>query len=104
MEFTGYAVSVTAPAVAVLLGGACYVWPASRKIAALGVAGAALLMAMPALDGYAAKIEPPADPNYLARDYGYDQEVREIWRGWNSFTRVGMVEWVGENASPYARS
>ena len=101
MELTGYAVSVTAPAVAVLLGGACYVWPASKKIAALGVAGAALLMAMPALDGYAAKIEPPADPNYLARDYGYDQEVREIWRGWNSFTRVGMVEWVGENASPY---
>lgn len=101
MEFTGYAVSVTAPAVAVLLGGACYVWPASRKTGALGIAGAAILMLMPALDGYADKIEPPADPNYLARNYTYDQEVREIWRGWNSFTRVGMLEWVGENARPY---
>ncbi len=101
MEWTGYAFSVTAPAVAALLGASCYVWPTSRKLAGLALAGAALLAAMPAVQGYAERIEPPADPNYLGRDYEFDENIREIWHGWNSFTRVGMVEWSGEDARPY---
>ena len=101
MELTGYAVSVTAPAIAVLLGGACYVWPSSRRLGMLGVAAAALVSVLPAFGAYADRIEPPADANYLARDYEFDEEVREVWRGWNSFTRVGMVEWLGEDAQPY---
>ena len=47
MELTGYAVSVTAPAIAVLLGGACYVWPSSRRLGMLGVVAAALVSVLP---------------------------------------------------------
>ncbi len=101
MEFTGYAVSVTAPVVAVLLGGACYCWSSRRNLAVLGIAAAVLVALMPAFDGYAERIEPPADANYLARDYEFDDEVHEVWRGWNSFTRVGMVEWRGEDTRVY---
>lgn len=101
MELTGYAMSVTAPAIAVLLGGACYAWPSNRRLGMSGIAAAVLVSVMPALGGYADRIEPPADPNYLARDYEFDDEVHEVWRGWNSFTRVGMVEWSREDAQPY---
>lgn len=101
MELTGYAVSVTAPAIAVLLGGACYAWPSNRRLGTFGIAAAVLLSVMPAFGGYADRIEPPADPNYLARDYEFDEEVQEVWHDWNSFTRVGMVEWPREDAQPY---
>lgn len=102
MESTGYAFSVTAPAVVVLLGGAFYAWPASRRLGLAGLAGAALLAILPALDWYADAVEPRGDPNYLVRDYDYRDTVVETGRDWNSYTRVGALEWRGENARPYA--
>jgi hypothetical protein len=102
MELTSYAFSVTAPAAVVLLGAAFYAWPASRRLGMAGLAGAALLAILPALDWYAHAVEPRADPNYLVRDYDYRETVVETGRDWNSYTRVGALEWRGENARPYA--
>ena len=102
MEFTSYAFSVTAPAALVLLGAAFYAWPASRRLGLAGLAGAALLAILPALDWYAAAVEPRGDPNYLVRDYDYSDTVEETGRDWNSYTRVGALEWRGENTRPYA--
>jgi hypothetical protein len=51
---------------------------------------------------YATSIEPPADPHYLVRDYSYQRNVREVWRDWNSFTRVGTVESIDDPERPYA--
>lgn len=93
METTDYAVSVTVPAVAVMAAAAAYVWPASGRLAAAGLAGAGLLAALPAFDGYAARIEPAADPNFLVRDYEHVQEAEERWHAWNSYTRVGAIEY-----------
>jgi len=102
MEFTGYAFSVTAPAAAALLAAAFYAWPASRRLGFAGIAGAVLLAVLPALDWYAHAVEPRADPNYLVRDYDYRDTVVETGHDWNSYTRVGAVEWRGENPRPYA--
>lgn len=102
METTDYAFSVTAPAVVVLLAGAAYVWPAHRMLAAAGVVAAVALAVLPRADWYAEQIEPPVNANYLARDYRYQEEIREVWRDWNSYTRVGAVVWDGANARPYA--
>ncbi len=102
METTGYAFSVTAPAVVVLLAGAAYVWPAHRMLAVAGVLAAVALGILPRADWYAERIEPPVNANYLARDYRYQEEIREVWRDWNSYTRVGAVVWGGANARPYA--
>jgi spermidine synthase len=102
METTEYAFSVTAPAVVVLLAGAAYVWPARRMLAAAGALGAVALSVLPRADWYAERIEPAVNANYLARDYRYQEEIREVWHDWNSYTRVGAVVWDGPNARPYA--
>jgi hypothetical protein len=102
METTDYALSVTVPAVVVLLAAAAYVWPARRMLAAAGILAAVALGLLPRADWYAERIEPPVNANYLARDYHYQENIREVWRDWNSYTRVGAVVWDGENARPYA--
>ncbi|MDH3230638.1 MAG: hypothetical protein OEN55_12680 [Alphaproteobacteria bacterium] len=102
METTDYAFSVTAPAIVVLLAGAAYVWPVRRTLAAAGVIGAIALGVLPRADWYAERIEPPVNANYLARDYRYKEQIREVWHDWNSYTRVGAVVWDGGNARPYA--
>jgi len=94
METTGYAFSVTAPAVVAVLAAAAYVAPVRRGVAALTLLGAAALALLPQLDAYRAGVEPRSDPNYLVRDYDFDSGVTESWSGWNSFTRVGAVEWT----------
>ncbi len=50
METTDYAVSVTAPAVAVLLAGVAYVWPVHRLLAAGGIVAAIALAVLPRAD------------------------------------------------------
>ena len=102
METTDYALSVTVPAVVVLLAAAAYVWPARRMLAAAGILAAVALGLLPRADWYAERIEPPVNANYLARDYHYQENIREVWRDWNSYTRVGAVVWDGANARPYA--
>lgn len=102
METTGYAFSVTAPAVMVLLAGVAYVMPVSRRLGAAGLLGAILLAILPRAEWYAQHIEPPVNANYLARDYRFNEHIREVWHDWNSYTRVGAVVWEGENAYPFA--
>ena len=102
METTGYAFSVTAPAVVVFVAGATYAWPESRKLAGLGIGAAFCLAALPSVDWYAENIEPPVDPNYLARDYHHNEQIQETWHTWNSYTRVGSIRWEGSNPRPYA--
>ncbi|MFP4004062.1 MAG: hypothetical protein ACLFV8_09825, partial [Alphaproteobacteria bacterium] len=92
MEVTGYAFSVTAPALAALLAAAAFASRSGKRRAA-AAAVVALIAGAPSLTSFFGRaVEPPADPHYLTRDYSYDWEVREIWRGWNSYTRVGAVE------------
>jgi hypothetical protein len=93
MELTGYAVSVTAPAAFALLAAAAYARPSRPHLAAGGLALAGVLFVAPLFPGFASRVEPPADANYLVRDYGFREDVAEVWRAWNSFTRVGAVEW-----------
>lgn len=102
METTRYAFSVTAPAVVVFVAGAAYAWPESRKLAGLGVGAALCLAALPRADWYTQNIEPPVNPNYLARDYHYTEKIQETWHTWNSYTRVGAITWKGGNPRPYA--
>lgn len=102
METTGYAFSVTAPAIAVLIAGSAYAWPASRKLALMGIAAGFVLGLLPGADWYATGIEPQVNANYLARDYRQKEQIRETWRGWNSYTRIGGIVWEGENPRPYA--
>lgn len=102
METTSYAFSVTAPAAVVLIAGSAYAWPASRKLAILGIAGALALGLLPQTGWYAKSIEPRANTNYLARDYQFKDQIREVWRDWNSYTRVGGIVWEENSPRPYA--
>ncbi|UCH73955.1 MAG: hypothetical protein JSU82_16820, partial [Rhodospirillales bacterium] len=89
MEATSYAFSVTVPAVLVLLAGVAYVWSVQRALGTAGIVAAAVLAILPQIDDYADRIEPPVNANYLARDYRQKEQIREAWRDWNSYTRVG---------------
>ena len=91
MEFSSYAFSVTFPPLTALLAAAAYGAPCGRRFAVGAAAAAGLLAILPAAGWYERNIEPPADPNYLVRDYGHKKEATELWRGWNSFTRVAAV-------------
>lgn len=93
MELAGYAVSVTAPAVFAVLAAVAYARRSRPRLAAGGLAMAGVLSVAPFLPGFASRVEPPADANYLVRDYAFRERVAEVWRAWNSFTRVGAVEW-----------
>lgn len=97
METTGYAFSVTFPAVVAGLAAAAFAAATNIRLALGGVAVAVLLCLLPLSDRFAAAIEPPADPNYLIRDYGYESRVAELWHGWNSFTRVGAIGLMNED-------
>ena len=92
METTGYAFSVTAPAVVAALAAAAFAAPRNRAYALVALAAAALLCVLPLSRAYEEAIEPPADPHYLVRDYDYRNDVAETWRRWNSYTRVGAIE------------
>ena len=92
METTGYAFSVTAPAVIAALAASSYAMMQSRRRALAALTAAALLSVGPLFSGYDRAIEPQADPHYLVRDYHYRSQVKEVWHRWNSFTRVGAVE------------
>ena len=93
MELVDYALSVTAPAVVAALAAAGFAAPSSRRLAVGGLIAAAVLCGLPNIDWYGKAIEPPADPNYLVRDYRYESRVAEVSHDWNSFARVGAVEW-----------
>ena len=101
METTGYAASVTAPSVVAALAGTAYVARHSRRLALFGLASALVLAVLPAIDKYAEAIEPPADRHYLARDYHYERELREVWRGWNSYSRVGAIDYLDDRHYRY---
>src|SRR5262249_18509354 len=60
---------------------------------------AAVLSAAAMTSWYGKAVEPPADPNYLVRDYRHEAALRETWRGWNSFTRVGAIEYLDRSQS-----
>lgn len=92
METTGYAFSVTAPAIVAALAASAFAAARSRMRALAGLAVAALLLAAPSFQAYEEAIEPGADPHFLVRDYDYRTDVAETWRRWNSYTRVGAVE------------
>ncbi|MDH3242954.1 MAG: class I SAM-dependent methyltransferase, partial [Alphaproteobacteria bacterium] len=91
MESMSYAFSVTFPPLVALLAAAAYGASCGRRFVAGAIAGATLLAVLPSAGWYATNIEPPADPNFLVRDYDHEKDARELWRGWNSFTRVGAV-------------
>ncbi|MEE8272924.1 MAG: hypothetical protein V3R98_14525 [Alphaproteobacteria bacterium] len=102
MELTGYALSVTAPAIVALAAAAAFAVPLSRRLAIGGGVAAGLLCMLPGMAWYAGAIEPPSDPNYLIRDYHHRMDAQEVWRGWNSFTRIGAVETHDTPDRPYA--
>ena len=101
METADYALSITAPAIVALLAAAAFAAPRSRQLTRGGLLATACLLAASATPWYGKAVEPPADPNYLVRDYRHESAVRETWHGWNSFTRVGAVEWP-DGSQPYA--
>lgn len=101
MEAADYALSVTAPAIVAALAAAAFAAPRNRPLALGGLLATACLLIASATPWYRKAIEPPADSNYLVRDYRYESTVHETWRGWNSFTRVGLVEWT-DGSQPYA--
>jgi len=45
--------------------------------------------------------EPQANPDLLARNWSRRQTVREIFHGWNSNTRFGLLELSGEGSPRY---
>ena len=47
-------------------------------------------------------IEPPADPNYLVRDYPHELHVDEVWHDWNSYTRVGSIDFFEDGTQCFA--
>ena len=49
---------------------------------------------------YADRVEPAADPHFQVRDYGYNRNIVEVWRDWNSFTRVGAVREIDNPDAP----
>ena len=91
METTDYAMSVTFPAIVAGLAAVAFAATGNRKAALGGAAVVAVLAVLPLSDRYSQSVEPPADANYLIRDYDYRRSVSELWRGWNSYTRVGAV-------------
>jgi hypothetical protein len=93
MEFTDYSFSVTAPAIFAALAGVAFAIPLGRSKALVGMTVAAAFLIAPTQSWYRTRIEPPSDPNYLVRDYDYASDVSEVWHAWNSFSRVGAVEW-----------
>lgn len=92
MEYTSYALSVTAPAICALLAGAAYAFSTRRLIAAAAIGVAIVLGGLTQNASFQASIEPKADSNYLVRDYRMETDRVELWTGWNSYTRVGAVE------------
>lgn len=100
MESTGYAFSVTFPAVMAALAAAAFAAAASMRLALGGAAVAVLLCLLPIADWYSEAIEPPANSHYLIRDYDYEREVTELWRGWNSYSRVGAIGVLDEDGEP----
>ena len=92
METTGFALSVTVPAIVAALAAVAFVASYDRKFVIGGLATAAALWAAPLVPAYEKAIEPPADPHFLVRDYEYERDLTETWRRWNSYSRVGAVE------------
>ena len=92
METTGYAVSVTVPAIMALLAGTVFLWRAGPLIAATPAVAALALAALTQTAGYVGKVEPRSDANFLVRDYSVTERMVERWTGWNSFTRVAALE------------
>ena len=93
MEAGSYSLSVTTPALAALLASSAFAASRNPKLVVGGVCATVALFAVSLTPWYGRAIEPGADPNYLVRDYRHRDVVRESWHGWNSFTRVGAVEW-----------
>lgn len=91
METTSYAFSLTFPPMMALLAAAAYSARCGWRFLAGAIAGVVLLAVLPSAGWYEKYVEPPADPNYLVRDYSHSKHVRELWHGWNSYTRVGAV-------------
>jgi hypothetical protein len=92
MEVAGYAFSATLPAIAAVIAAAAFAISVNMRLVLVGLGLASSLLILPFADFYSKAIEPPADPHYLVRDYRFKQDVRELWRGWNSYTRVGAIE------------
>lgn len=92
MEYSSFAASAVAAPMFCLLAGAAYirrqVRPGTLAVATLAAALPLLLM----LPAPADAMEPRPELHSLARDYDVTDEVSEIWRGWNSFTRVSAVQ------------
>lgn len=101
METTSYAASVTAPSVVAVLAGTAYVARSDRRLALVGLASALVLAVLPAIGVYASAVEPPADRHYLARDYDYERELRDTWHGWNSYSRVGAIDYLDDSRYRY---
>ena len=104
METTNYAFSVTAPAIVALLAAAAYGASMNLRWAIAGIAGAVALAAISSTGWYADNIEPAADPHFQVRDYAYERNLVEVWRDWNSFTRVGAVREIDNPAAPVIMS
>lgn len=92
METTGYGFSVTFPAILALLSGAVFLWPSGPVAAAIPASLAVVVAVLTQTQTFGRLVEPRADPNFLVRDYGATTRMEERWTGWNSFTRVAVVE------------
>ena len=100
METTSYAFSVTAPALFALLAAAAYAASWSYRWAVVSTTGAVVLTILSTTTWYGTNVEPAADPHFQVRDYAYERNIEEVWRDWNSFTRVGAVRTVDDAKAP----
>ena len=104
MGATSYAFSVTAPAIVALLAAAAFAASWNYRWVIAGLAGAIALGAISSTGWYADNIEPAADPHFQVRDYAYERNITEVWRDWNSFTRVGAVRDIDKPNAPIIMS
>ena len=99
LEWGGYAVAAVIPSIVAMLAGAAYLRGYVRpRVTLLSTLFALLPLALltPSL---VSTVEPPPQLNNLARDYDMKQQVTELWRGWNSYSRVGALRTTDASGS-----
>ena len=91
MEKLAFTTSLLVPAGLSLAAAAIFASGASRRIAGGGLVAVAVAAAAFGLVGQTGRLEPRPGLHILARDYAIKRPVAELWRGWNSFSRVGAL-------------
>jgi hypothetical protein len=92
MEYMSFSSTALLPAVFSLLAAGCFAAREFKGLAVASTVAAVLTCGLSMSQFFSAGIEPQAQLNTIARDYSLRSNVTEIWRGWNSFTRISALE------------